>query len=85
MSDAPLVARLLVEGLPEEVLVESVDQAEARRASDSPALRIRETQDEKGPRFTLHMNLKCLREQEALDDALGQPAEKRRIADRDPE
>ena len=85
VSDAPLVARLLVEGLPEEVLVESVDQAEAGRASDSPALRIRETQDEKGPRFTLHMNLKRLREQEALDDALGQPAEKRRIADRDPE
>lgn len=49
--------------------------------SDSPALQIEETQDENGPRFTLRMNLKRLREQEALDDMLGQ-AEKRQRTDR---
>ena len=57
---------------------------EAGQVSDGPALRLEETQEEDGPRFTLRMNLKRLREQEALDDMLGQ-AEKRQRTDRNPE
>jgi hypothetical protein len=87
VQDAPLQMAGPTVGLPGEiprVEVESVDQAGAGQVSDSPILRLEETHEENGPRFTLRMNLKRLREQEALDDMLGQ-AEKRQRTDRNPE
>ena len=87
VPDAPLQMAGPTVGLPGEipsVEIEPVDQAGAGQVSDSPILRLEETRDENGPRFTLRMNLKRLREQEALDDVLGQ-AEKRQRTDRNPE
>jgi hypothetical protein len=87
VPDAPLQMAGPTKGLSGEipsVEIESGTQVKAGQVSDSPVLRLVETQDENGPRFTLRMNLKRLREQEALDDVLGQ-AEKRQRTDRNPE
>jgi len=46
--------------------------------SDTSALQMTGTQDGDGSRFVLRLNLKRLREQEALDDVLNQAAKRQK-------
>jgi hypothetical protein len=70
VPDAPLHMAAPEVGQPGESQIETVD-VPGQVAPDSPTLQMTETQDGDGPRFTLRLNLKRLREQEALDEVLG--------------
>jgi hypothetical protein len=70
VPDAPLHMAVPEVGQPGEPQIETVD-VPGQVAPDSPTLQMTETRDGDGPRFTLRLNLKRLREQEALDEVLG--------------
>ena len=71
VPDAPLHMTVPEVGQPGERQIETVDMP-GQVVPGSPNLQMTETRDGDGPRFTLRLNLKHLRErQQALDEVLG--------------